>query len=74
MKLEPFKKSELIELIKSIGYDSSKQQMEIVYRADGARFVYFGISPGLFGALKRSTNPGGTWIRIRDNYRYKRID
>lgn len=71
MKLEPLKKS---ELIKQIGYDSVKQQMEIVYRADGARFMYFGISPGLFGALKRSANPGETWVRIRDNYCYKRID
>ena len=50
MRLEPLKKS---ELIKSIGYDSSKQQMEIVYRADDARFVYFGISLGLFAAQKR---------------------
>ncbi len=71
MKLEPLKKS---ELIKSLGYDSVKQQMEIVYRADGARFVYYAISAGLFSALKRSANPGETWVRIRDHYRYKRID
>ena len=59
MKLESLRKS---ELIKKIGYDSATRQMEIVYRADGARFVYSGISPGLFAALKRSANPGETWV------------
>ena len=71
MKLEPLRKS---ELIKSIGYDSSKQQMEIVYRADDERFLYCGISPGLYTALKRSANPGETSVRIRDNYHYKRVN
>jgi hypothetical protein len=60
-------------LIKELSYDSEKQTMTVVYRDDAEKFAYRGISPGLFGALKRAKHPGETWIRIRDNYDYDRV-
>ena len=69
MKLSEDKSS----LIKELTYDASKQQMSVVYRSDGAKFVYNGISSGLYGSLTRAKHVGETWVRIRDNYDHKRV-
>lgn len=59
-------------LLKSIRYDSENKAMLVVYQ-DGARFRYYGGSPGLVAAIKRHPRPGEVFLKIRDNYPHERV-
>ena len=59
------------ELIQSIGWRDGN--MEIKYRDDGTVFVYFSVPFSTYAALKRSKHPGEDWLRIRSQYKFKRV-
>ena len=68
MKRGTLQKSELIQ---SIGWRDGN--MEIKYRDDGAVFVYYAVPFSTYMALKRSIHPGEDWLKLRQQYKYKRV-
>ena len=59
------------ELIQSIGWRDGN--MEIKYRDDGAVFVYYAVPFTTYTALKRSKHPGQDFLKIRAQYKFKRV-
>jgi KTSC domain-containing protein len=60
------------DLIKTIGYDENKHQMEVEY-TDGTIFLYSGIQLSTFRVIVRSKNPGTDWIAIRGQYKFEKV-
>jgi hypothetical protein len=59
------------DLIKTVGWNEN--QMEVEYRADNKVFVYFGVPLTTFRALVRSEHPGEDWLKLRDQYKFKKM-
>lgn len=61
------------DLFRSVSYNPTAEQLTVVYRADGKKFVYSHVKESTAAAIQRSLHPGEDFLKIRDQYPYKQI-
>jgi hypothetical protein len=58
------------DLIRSIGHEGTT--LEVEYQ-DHEIFQYFGVPLSTFKAIIRAKRPGREWLKLRDQYKFKKI-
>jgi hypothetical protein len=58
------------DLICKIGHDGTT--MRVLY-ADGKTFDYFDVPLSTFKAIVRAKHPGREWLKLRDQFKFKKL-
>ena len=60
--------------IRGFAYECASRELRIVF-VSGRRYVYHDVPPAVASGMRRATSKGGFFnARIRDRYRFTRMD